>query len=65
MNEIKLKDLFLRNEIPKNITVRLRHLGELIPAELDGDTLRFEQKIKRTQAKRPDLWKKWSEKQGG
>lgn len=25
---------------------------------------RFEQKIKRTQEKRPDLWKKWSEKGG-
>ena len=33
-----------------NCSVRLRHLGELIPATLDGDTLKFERKIKRPAA---------------
>lgn len=30
-----------------NLQVRLRHLGELIPATLDGDTVKFVQKVKR------------------
>ncbi|MBR0423928.1 tRNA 2-thiouridine(34) synthase MnmA [Candidatus Saccharibacteria bacterium] len=45
--EIRLKDIFIRNTVPKNIQVRLRHLNELIPAELDGDTVKFAQKVKR------------------
>ena len=45
--EIRLKDIFIRNTVPKNIQVRLRHLSELIPAELDGDMVKFAQKVKR------------------
>ena len=46
-DKLDLKDLILREKGHKNITVRLRHLGELIPAELDGSTVKFVQKIKR------------------
>ena len=53
-DEIKLKDVVFRDYeqmIQKkpvyNLLVRLRHLGELIPATLEGDTLHFERKIKK------------------
>ena len=62
-NEIKLKDIVIRTETPlsrersgplgqvllprQGISVRLRHLGQLIPAELKGDTLYFKNKIKK------------------
>jgi len=46
-DEIKLKDIILRAAVTRPCTVRLRHLGELIPATLDGDTVKFAQKVKR------------------
>ncbi|MBQ8985085.1 tRNA-specific 2-thiouridylase [Candidatus Saccharibacteria bacterium] len=49
-DELKLKDIIVRDYGGKpvsDVLVRLRHLGQLMPAKLDGDTLRFEQKIKR------------------
>ena len=48
--QLELKDVILRNEEINNLTVRLRHLGELIPATLEGDTLYFEQSIKKPAA---------------
>lgn len=50
VDKLQLKDLILRNKKIKNITVRLRHLGQLIPATFDGNTLYFENKIKRPAA---------------
>ena len=50
MDELKLKNTILRNKKIDNLTVRLRHLGELIPATLDGNTLHFEHKIKKPAA---------------
>lgn len=50
VDELKLKDIIIRTEHIKNCSVRLRHLGELIPATLNGDTLKFERKIKRPAA---------------
>ena len=48
--QLELKDVILRNEEINNLTVRLRHLGELIPATLEGDTLHFQQSIKKPAA---------------
>ena len=45
--QLKLKDIFLRSQIPKQIQVRLRHRAPLIPATFDGETLKFEHEIKR------------------
>lgn len=50
VDELKLKDTIFRNKEIKNIAVRLRHLGELIPATLENNTLKFEHKIKRPAA---------------
>ena len=48
VNKLKLKDIILRKEIKNNqILVRLRHRAELIPARLEGETLYFENEIKR------------------
>jgi len=49
-DKINLKDILIRSNIKNNITVRLRHLGELIPAKLEDSTLVFENKIKRPAA---------------
>ena len=47
-DKLKLKDILLRTELPKkNVLIRLRHRAPLIPAKFDGDTLYFENKIKR------------------
>ena len=46
-NELKLKDIILRGENPKNIKVRLRHRAPLIPAFFDGEKLIFKEQIKR------------------
>ena len=45
--ELKLQDLFIRDKIPKNILVRLRHRAPLAPATFNKDTLQFENEIKR------------------
>lgn len=46
--EIKLKDIFIRNQIKnEQILVRLRHRAPLIPAKFDGETLYFENEVKR------------------
>ena len=45
--ELRLKDVFIRNEIIKPVSVRLRHRAPLIPATFDGETLKFESEIKR------------------
>jgi tRNA-specific 2-thiouridylase len=50
VDELKLKDIIIRTGRIKNCLVRLRHLGELIPATLENDTLHFERKIKRPAA---------------
>ena len=49
-DELKLKDIILRKKDFGGLSVRLRHLGVLIPATLKGDTLYFEQKIKKPAA---------------
>ena len=45
--EIKLKDVFLREEAPKEIEIRVRHRAALIPATFDGDTLHLKNETKR------------------
>ncbi|MBR2543684.1 tRNA 2-thiouridine(34) synthase MnmA [Candidatus Saccharibacteria bacterium] len=53
--ELKLRDIILRTQTAfskieareKQILVRLRHRAPLIPAILDGDTLRFDSEVKR------------------
>ncbi|MBQ3470274.1 tRNA-specific 2-thiouridylase [Candidatus Saccharibacteria bacterium] len=46
--EIKLKDIFIRNQIKnEQVLVRLRHRAPLIPAKFDGETLYFENEVKR------------------
>ena len=46
--ELKLRDVTMRTELQKKqISVRLRHRAPLIPARFDGETLYFEQEIKR------------------
>ena len=49
-DKISLKDVLIRSNLKNNITVRLRHLGELIPAKLEGDTVVFEKSIKKPAA---------------
>ena len=53
-DKINLKEVVIRTEqfIPRvaSVQVRLRHLGELIPAKLEGDTLVFENNIKKPAA---------------
>lgn len=51
-DRLVLKDVIVRTldgscRSVNNLLVRLRHLGELIPAKLENNTLYFEQKIKR------------------
>lgn len=51
-DRLELKDILIRTmdgscRSVNNLLVRLRHLGELIPAKLEDNTLYFEQKIKR------------------
>lgn len=48
--ELKLKDIFLRDEIQKQISVRMRHRAPLIPATFDGEVLYFEHEVKRPAA---------------
>lgn len=55
VDELELKDIVKRTEhiveSPRSkYSVRLRHLGELIPATLDGNTVKFEHKIKKPAA---------------
>ena len=46
--ELKLQDLLIRtNMTPTTVLVRLRHRAPLIPAKFDGETLYFENEIKR------------------
>ncbi len=49
-DELKLKDIVLRSTKTTgpaiNLQVRLRHRAPLIPATLDGDTVKFKEKIK-------------------
>lgn len=53
--ELKLRDIILRTQTAfsrtearkKQVLVRLRHRAPLIPAILDGETLRFESEVKR------------------
>ena len=47
--ELKIKDVILRKEA-KNVLVRLRHRAPLIPATFDGETLFFENEVKRPAA---------------
>lgn len=47
--ELKIKDVVMRGEA-KSVLVRLRHRAPLIPATFDGETLRFENEIKRPAA---------------
>lgn len=52
-NELKLRDVFMRSghsvstSSKKQVLVRLRHRAPLIPAEFDGEVLRFKQEIKK------------------
>ena len=47
--ELKLKDVLMRGEA-KSVLVRLRHRAPLISATFDGETLHFENEIKRPAA---------------
>lgn len=47
IDELRLKDVFLRTNSIDSCKVRLRHRAPLIPAKFDGETLFFENKIKR------------------
>jgi tRNA-specific 2-thiouridylase len=47
--ELKLKDVLMRDEA-KNVLVRLRHRAPLIKATFDGETLHFQNEIKRPAA---------------
>jgi tRNA U34 2-thiouridine synthase MnmA/TrmU len=46
-DELKLQDVILRANTPKDVLVRLRHRAPLIPATFDGEILKFENEIKR------------------
>ena len=52
-NELKLRDVFMRSghsvstSSKKQVLVRLRHRAPLIPAEFDGEVLKFKQEIKK------------------
>ena len=48
-DRLKLRDIFLRTDanISGEISVRLRHRAPLIPATFDGETLYFEDEVKR------------------
>ena len=48
--ELHLKDIFLRSDAPEKIQVRLRHRAPLVPATFDGETLYFENEVKRPAA---------------
>ena len=48
-NKLELKDVILRED-ETDVSVRLRHLGELIPAKLEGNTLIFEKEVKKPAA---------------
>jgi tRNA-specific 2-thiouridylase len=48
--ELRLKDVFLRGNIPERVQVRLRHRAPLIPATFDGEVLHFENEVKRPAA---------------
>lgn len=52
VDELRLKDILLRapEALRNKYSVRLRHLGQLIPANFDGEKLHFEQKIKKPAA---------------
>ena len=50
VDKLELKDVILRSKNCQNLSVRLRHLGQLIPAKLENNTLYFENKIKRPAA---------------
>ncbi len=45
--ELALRDIFTRGEVPENIEVRLRHRAPLIPAKFDGEKIIFETAVKR------------------
>ncbi|MBR3248814.1 tRNA 2-thiouridine(34) synthase MnmA [Candidatus Saccharibacteria bacterium] len=46
-DELKLRDVFIRSQMKKEMSVRLRHRAPLIPATFDGEVLKFAQKVKR------------------
>ncbi len=50
VKELTLRDIVLRGEVKDGLKVRLRHRGELIPAEFDGEKLHFTEEIKRPAA---------------
>ena len=45
--DLKLRDVISRSKIADDVQVRLRHRAPLIPAKFDGETLHFEQAVKR------------------
>ena len=50
-DKLELRDVFMRTTTAKKqLLVRLRHRAPLIPATFDGETLKFESKIKRPAA---------------
>ena len=48
--ELHLKDIFLRSDAPEKVQVRLRHRAPLVSATFDGETLCFENEVKRPAA---------------
>lgn len=49
-DQLKLKNVILREVAEGELEVRLRHLGKLIPARFENDTIFFKQKIKKPAA---------------
>ena len=48
--EVKLSNVFKREEIPEQVLVRMRHRAELLPAKFENNCLYFEEEIKRPAA---------------
>ena len=46
-DELELRDVFIRNQMKKDVLVRLRHRAPLTSATFDGEVLKFVQKVKR------------------
>ncbi|MDO4612269.1 MAG: tRNA 2-thiouridine(34) synthase MnmA [Candidatus Saccharibacteria bacterium] len=49
-DELRLKDIILREPVTGDLKVRLRHRAELVSCELEGEVLKFEKEIKRPAA---------------
>lgn len=48
--KVELSDLLVREEIPENVEVRMRHRAELVPAKFENNCLYFAEPIRRPAA---------------